>query len=113
LIVPVGELPLVVADTLAVNVTGWPTATTEPLDWTDVWVEADVIAMLTTFEMLELKLASPLYVAVIECCPGAGNREPLGKMACPPMLRVGKKVVETGFPSIINATFPVGMPFPD
>jgi hypothetical protein len=56
-----------VAVTLAVSVTDWPAATTEGLDWTDVWVEVGVIAMLTALEVLGLKLGSPLYVAVIEC----------------------------------------------
>jgi hypothetical protein len=67
LTVPVGAFPPLTAVTVAVSVTVWPSSTLEELDCRDVCVGACVMAMLTAFDVLALKLESPLYFAVIEC----------------------------------------------
>ena len=56
---PVGALPLLLAVTVAVSVTGWPTRPAPLVDCTEVCVAAKPIVIGNGAELLGLKLKSP------------------------------------------------------
>src|SRR6516165_10404168 len=102
----VNEVPGVLEETVAVKVTAWPERTelTGPVNV--VWVAPGFTTWVRTEEVLALKLASPLYAAVIPCVPAA--TAPEFRVAVPLI----KGAVPNGVPSERNVTVPVGLPCP-
>ena len=99
--VPVGvELPL----TVAVKVTVWPAVDGFTDEITTVLVGTPFTVCVNAAETLLAKVASPEYVAVIECEPALNVLE---SVAWPPALSVLVPIV---VPPSRNATEPVGVP---
>src|ERR1035438_4510417 len=63
--------------------------------------------------MLGLKLASPLYEAVIVCVPVSKFRIPLGVAVFPSLFNIRELPATSGRPPSRKVTLPVGMPCPD
>ena len=104
--VPVGVPPL--PATVAVNVTDCPNTDGFAEDTTVVVVEACVTVCVRVEEVLPVKFASPLYVAVIECGPNVNDD--VANVATPLPFSVPVPSVAT--PSL-NVTVPIAVPDPE
>jgi len=95
-------------DTVAVNFTPAPKVDGLRLEVRVVVVPAGLTVWVSAVEVLPLKVASPLYTALIECAPPA--RLAVEKVA--PPLASSADEPRVVLPSL-KLTLPVGVPVPD
>jgi hypothetical protein len=106
--VPVGvPAPGLAAATVAVKVTDWPRTGESGVNVTVVVLNACVTVTVTAGEMLDVKVLSPEYTAVIEL--SATGRLVVSSVATPPVSVWG---VPSAVVPLKNWTVPVGVPVP-